>query len=111
MPGAPHERNPCAPMKSTAPEGSRSDELGWKGIALSFISLTGTWLMLWALTLVGDSTRVASELEASRRGGAEVVCLDGTIDYDDNSLFERLFGDGYFRCTDWRMRDVPKATW
>lgn len=111
MPAAPHGRHRCGTMKSAAPGGPRSDDVGWRGIALSFISLAATWLMLWALTLVGDSTRVASELEASRRGGAEVVCLDGTIDYDDNSLFERLFGDGYFRCTDWRMRDVPKAKW
>jgi hypothetical protein len=101
----------CAAMKSTVPGGSSSDELGWRGVVLSIVSLTATWLMLWALTLVGDTTRVATELEASRRDGAVMVCLDGTIDYEDNSLLERLFGDGYFRCTEWRMRDIPKATW
>jgi hypothetical protein len=91
------------------------DDLGWRGLLLSVAFLVGMWILLWGLTLVGDSTRVSTELAASRRENSVMMCMDGIIDYEETGLLsglaERLFGEGYFRCTEWRMRETPKSTW
>lgn len=64
-----------------------------------------TWLVLWVAMLLTDTTRVANEFAQSEKESAAMVCRNGRIVYENDSLFPELFERGYFYCSDWRMRE------
>lgn len=33
-----------------------------------------------------------------------MICLEGTMRYHDWSIWDRLVGNGYFACTDWKVQ-------
>ena len=59
---------------------------------------------LRALIAEHGAGRVPSELAASNRGSAVMVCSEGRIEHRSDSFFDRVFDAGTFRCTAWRMR-------
>lgn len=81
------------------------DEWNWRGILLSCLVLPGVYLALWAVSLMSDSTRAASEVNSSRAGAGVMFCDSGKIVYPEEGIVDRLTGRGQFLCTDWRMRD------
>ncbi|MDQ6628896.1 MAG: hypothetical protein M3Z29_10700 [Pseudomonadota bacterium] len=61
------------------------------------------FVILWAASAASDTGRVPAALAAAAQESGVMVCADGSIDHGD-SFLGRLFGDGRFRCTSWRMR-------
>jgi hypothetical protein len=84
----------------------RHDDGTW-GVLL-FIALLPPLLvgLLWAASAASDNGRVPAALAAAAQESGVMVCADGSIDHGD-SLVDRIFSDGRFRCTSWRMRAKP----
>lgn len=72
--------------------------------------LCALWLVLLGVGLLGDAQRASKEITDSRSQATVMVCHDGRIVRNDMSLFHRMTGNvfhsGYFRCTDWRLREA-----
>ena len=66
--------------------------------------------LLWAADVVNDSNRVPAEIAASARESGVMLCVEGAVDRDGDSLWERLVRAGTFRCTSWRMRGKSSST-
>lgn len=79
----------------------------WSAILLGMSLPPALWAALWGLSLISDTTRVSSEVSASMRSDAVMVCHDGRIAYDKETLLGRIMVDGRFICTDWRLRETP----
>lgn len=77
----------------------------WPAILLGMALPPVLWAALWGLSLISDTTRVSSEVSASMRGDTVMVCHDGRIAYDKETLLGRIMVDGRFVCTDWRLRE------
>jgi hypothetical protein len=84
----------------------RHDDGTW-GVLL-FIALLPPILvgLLWAASMASDNGRVPAALAAAAQESGVMVCADGSIDHGD-SWIDRIFSDGRFRCTSWRMRAKP----
>lgn len=66
--------------------------------------------LLWAASVVGDSNRVPAEIAASARESGVMFCAEGDVDHDEDSLWDRVFQSGTFRCTSWHMRGKSSST-
>ncbi len=67
--------------------------------------------ILWtANVVVGDGNRVPAEIAASARETGVMLCAEGTVDHDEDSLWDRIVHAGMFRCTSWRMRGKSSST-
>jgi hypothetical protein len=66
--------------------------------------------IVWAASLMSDSGRVPAELAAAKRESGVMLCTEGAIVHGDGSFLDRLFADGRFRCTWWRMRNIQVDT-
>ena len=94
--------------KFQAPRGTHDvlprDHLWWRAAAF-FVGLPVVlFVVLSSLSAASDAGRVPSELAASNRGSAVMVCSEGRIEHRSDSFFDRVFDAGTFRCTAWRMR-------
>ncbi len=87
--------------------GDTGSNSNWPGILMGLALPPALWAALWGLSLVSDTTRVSSEVSASMRGDGVMVCHDGRIAYDKETLLGRLMVDGRFVCIDWRLRESP----
>ena len=90
-------------MQATAADGGPH----WSAILLGMALPPALWAALWGLSLISDTTRVSGEVAASMRGDGVMVCHDGRIIYDKETLLGRIMVDGQFVCTDWRLRESP----
>lgn len=90
-------------MQTSAADGGPN----WLGILLGLALPPALWAALWGLSLISDTTRVSSEVSASMRGSGVMVCHDGRVAYDNETLLGRIRVAGRFVCTDWRLREVP----
>ncbi len=81
----------------------RDDDGTWTVVL--FIVLVPVLLvgLLLGISAASDNGRVPSALAAAQQETGVMVCKDGTIDHGDSWL-DRLFTDGRFRCSSWRMR-------
>ncbi len=84
---------------------SAGGDWNWRGALVGLLFVPATWGMTWGLSLVGDQTRAATHVAQSQSEKTVMVCMGGVIDYAEPGLYARLFTKGYFRCTDWRMRE------
>ena len=66
--------------------------------------------LLWTAAAVGDGNRVPAEIAASARETGVMLCTDGTVDHESESLWERIVDGGIFRCTSWNMRGKSSST-
>ncbi len=81
----------------------------WRSTVMLLCVPLALWAALWIASVVSDGSRVPSELADSALESTVMVCSDGSIVHDGDSMFERLTGSGYFRCTDWHMRGAQTA--
>ena len=82
---------------------TRRDHMWWRAAAF-FVGLPVVlFFVLSSLSAASDAGRVPSELAASNRGSAVMVCSEGRIEHRSDSFFDRVFDAGTFRCTAWRM--------
>ena len=66
--------------------------------------------LLWAADVVSDGNRVPAEIAALARETGVMLCAEGTVDHDQDSIWDRMFQAGTFRCTSWRMRGKSSST-
>src|SRR5664280_1812644 len=81
----------------------RDDDGTWRVVLFMLLLPIALFAMLWAANAASDSGRVPAALAAAAQESGVMLCADGTIDHGD-SLLDRVFTDGRFRCTSWRMR-------
>jgi hypothetical protein len=80
------------------------EHMWWRVVALVVGLPVFLVLALSLLSAASDAGRVPSELAASKRESGVMLCSEGRIDRDSDSIFDRVFDGGRFRCTAWRMR-------
>lgn len=94
-------------MRAAGGDAGSGSNANWPGILMGLALPPALWAALWGLSLISDTTRVSNEVSASMRGGGVMVCHDGRIAHDEETLLGRITADGRFVCTDWRMRESP----
>ena len=82
----------------------------WRTIVLVLVLPIVFGAFLWAANVVSDSNRVPAEIAASARDTGVMLCAEGTVGHDDESLWNRIVKAGTFRCTSWRMRGKSSST-
>jgi hypothetical protein len=82
----------------------------WRTVVLLLALPTVFAALVWLANAVGDSNRVPAEIAASARDTGVMLCADGTVERDDESLWDRITSVGTFRCTSWRMRGKASST-
>jgi hypothetical protein len=99
------EKNDGLPMSPAKPPIKKNnDDTSWR-LALFIVGLPLViGAMLWAASVLSDGTRVPAALAAAAQGSGVMFCTEGAIVRGTDSLIDRLFGDGSFHCTAWRMR-------
>lgn len=81
-------------------------------LRFSMIALGGACaagLFVFAIFATINEMTVATALENARAGHEVMVCTAGTVVYDEDFDFTRLFPESHFHCTNWRMRDALDA--
>jgi len=118
QPAAPqdsYDRKPAAPehdepMSADMTQPRHPIVRRWRAALLLFALPTVFGAILWVANAVGDSNRVPAEIAASARDTGVMLCAEGTVDHDDESLWDRITSVGTFRCTSWRMRGKASST-
>jgi hypothetical protein len=84
----------------------KSSASDWSWRSLLFIAAVPVvlWAALWAASLASVSSRIPQEIANSAGEKTVLICKDGTIVFEGDSLVDHLFGTGSFRCTDWHIR-------
>ena len=82
----------------------------WRPALLVVVLPAVAGALLLAANAVGDSNRVPAEIAASARSTGVMLCAEGTVRHDDESLWDRIVSAGTFRCTSWRMRGAASST-
>lgn len=88
---------------------NRSSRL-WRAVMLAVTLPTVLGALLWTAAEVNDSNRVPAEIAASARETGVMLCSDGAVDHDAESLWDRIVSAGTFRCTSWHMRGKSSST-
>ncbi len=66
--------------------------------------------LLLAASAANDSNRVPAEIAASARESGVMLCTEGAVAHEEESLWDRILGAGTFRCTSWNMRGKASST-
>ncbi len=82
----------------------------WRAALLIVTLPAVTGAGLWMAVEVNDSNRVPAEIAASARGSGVMLCTEGAVDREDESLLDRIVSAGTFRCTSWHMRGRSSST-
>ena len=82
----------------------------WRALGLVIIVPVVLGAIVWTANAVGDSNRVPAEISASARETGVMLCAAGSVERDGESLWDRIFAAGTFRCTSWRMRGEASST-
>jgi hypothetical protein len=83
---------------------TRRVRAAWRVAMLIVILPLVLGVMLVTASVFSDSNRVPADLAAAAREKTVMFCTDGDIVYDGGTWLDRVFRDGRFRCTEWRMR-------
>ena len=63
------------------------------------LSLIAVYAMGW---LMHDSMATGNALAEARKERSTLVCQAGHMSHGDGSLHDKVFGESYFVCTDWK---------